>query len=137
MDEFSCPVIMDFMEVKKTVLLNLTKRQLVCFGVAAILGLPAYWYSKSIVGTQLASIILILISAPPIFLAIYHKNGMPAEKYLFYVIRQKFLLPKVRPYQSDSIYSRLERENVLRKEMYAIERSIAKKGRSKKKKAAK
>ena len=45
------PVPKDLTEVKTKVAFNLTKRQLICFGGAAAVGVPAYFLTRGIFGT--------------------------------------------------------------------------------------
>ena len=39
------------------------------------------------------------------FLAMYQKNGQPAEKILRYYFQARFVRPKVRPYKTNNYYS--------------------------------
>ena len=45
------PVPKDLSRVKTKVALNLTKRQLICFGCAAIIGVPTYLLTRGTLGT--------------------------------------------------------------------------------------
>ena len=49
------PVPKDLTKVKTKVMFNLTKRQLVCFGSGALLGVPLFFLLKEPVGTSAAS----------------------------------------------------------------------------------
>ncbi len=49
------PVPRDLTRVKTKVFLNLTKRQLICFGLAALIGVPSFFFIKSIGSTSLAA----------------------------------------------------------------------------------
>ena len=40
-------------------------------------------------------------------LAMYQKNGQPAEKILRYYLQARFIRPKVRPYQTRNYYALL------------------------------
>jgi len=51
----------------------------------------------------------------------YEKDGFPAEKLLFFMIRQKFLTPGIRPYKSENLFRELEEREKLRKELYYLE----------------
>ena len=46
------PVPRDLTRVKTKVFLNLTKRQLICFGLAALIGVPSFFFIKSIGNTD-------------------------------------------------------------------------------------
>ena len=45
------PVPKDLNAVKTKVMFNLTKRQLICFGAGAVLGLPAFFLLKNHIGS--------------------------------------------------------------------------------------
>lgn len=49
------PVPKDLTKVKTKVMFNLTKRQLVCFGSGALLGVPLFFLLKGPVGTSTAA----------------------------------------------------------------------------------
>ena len=55
----------DLTKVKNKIIFNLTKRQLICFGIAAAVGLPFYFLSRGIIGSSNAATgmcLLMLIS---------------------------------------------------------------------------
>ena len=51
------PVPKDLNAVKTKVLLNLTKRQLVCFGAGAALGVPLFFLLKAHTGVSTAAVV--------------------------------------------------------------------------------
>ena len=61
----------DLSKVKSKIAFNLTKRQLLCFSGAALLGFPVYLCTKDVLGTSTAGILMVLIMAPFFFLAMY------------------------------------------------------------------
>lgn len=75
--------------IKTKVAMNLTKRQLICFGSAGAVGIPFYIFTKGILGTQAAALLMVALMLPFFFLAMYEKDGFPAEKILYFMIRQK------------------------------------------------
>ena len=75
----SVPVPKDLSGIKTKVALNLTKRQIICFSGAALVGVPLYFLTKGILGTQGAAIIMVGAMLPFFFLAMYEKDGFPAE----------------------------------------------------------
>ena len=89
--------------IKTKVALNLTKRQLICFGGAAVVGIPFYLVTKGILGTQVSALIMVALMLPFFFLAMYEKDGFPAEKVLYFMVRQKLLTPGIRPYKSENL----------------------------------
>lgn len=117
----SVPVPKDLSGIKTKVALNLTKRQIICFSVAAVVGIPLYFLTRGAVGTQAAMLLMVGAMLPFFFLAMYTRDGFPAEKILYFMIRQKFLTPGIRPYRSENLYRKLEEREKLRKEVHRLE----------------
>ena len=88
----------DLTKVKSKVAFNLTARQLVCFGAAAVVGVPLFFVLRDTAGNTGATLGMMAVMLPMFFLAMYQKNGQPAEKILMYYIQSRFIRPKVRPY---------------------------------------
>ena len=107
--------------IKTKVALNLTKRQLICFGAAAATGIPLYLVTKKAIGTDIAAIIMIAVMLPFFLLAMYEKDGMPAEKVLKLVIRQKYLSPGIRRYRSENLFRQMEEWENMRREVIRLE----------------
>ena len=105
----------DLTKVKSKVMFNLTKRQLLCFGAAALLGVPSFFLIKSVAATSVAAICMMVIMMPFFFFAMYEKNGQHLEVMLGHFIEAVFIRPKVRPYKTDNLYSALEREKEAKK----------------------
>ena len=110
----------DLSKVKSKLLFNLTKRQLICFGSAALLGVPTFFLLRKPIGVSAATIVMMVIMMPLFFLAMYERNGQPLEKILRNIIRVCFLRPKQRPYETNNFYAVLERQDRLDKEVYQI-----------------
>ncbi len=55
------PVPKDLNAVKTKVMLNLTKRQLICFGGGAAIGVPLFFLLKDSIGTSAAAICMIIV----------------------------------------------------------------------------
>ena len=102
----------DLTKVKSKVAFNLTARQLICFGAAATVGVPLFFVLRDTAGNSGATLGMMAVMLPIFFLAMYQKNGQPAEKILMYYIRARFLRPKVRPYQTHNYYSILMKKGV-------------------------
>lgn len=117
----SVPVPKDLSGIKTKVALNLTKRQIICFSLAAIVGVPLYFVTKGILGTQGAAFLMVGAMLPFFFLAMYERDGFPAEKILYFMIRQKLLTPGIRPYKSENLYEQLEEQEKLRREVRELE----------------
>ena len=114
------PVPKDLNNVKTKVFLNLTKRQLICFGSGALLGVPLFFLLKENIATSAAAICMIVIMLPFFLLAMYEKNGQPLEKILHNIIQVSVVRPKQRPYRTNNFYSVIERQDKLDKEVYRI-----------------
>ncbi|MBR5179188.1 MAG: PrgI family protein, partial [Lachnospiraceae bacterium] len=69
----------DLTKVKSKVMFNLTKRQLICFSVAALIGVPSFFLIKSVASLSVAAFCMIAIMMPFFFMALYEKNGQPLE----------------------------------------------------------
>ncbi len=103
------PVPKDLSKVKTKVALNLTKRQLICFSAAAAIGVPSYLLSREALGGEGAMLLMIGLMLPLFFLAMYEKDGQPAEKILRNVLRTR-LWPGGRPYRTRNLYEIIEKE---------------------------
>lgn len=117
----SVQVPKDLSGIKTKVALNLTKRQIICFSGAAVTGIPLYFLTKGILGTSAASLLMMGAMLPFFFFAMYEKNGFPAEKILYFMIRQKILTPGIRPYKSENLFTALEEREKLRREVRDLE----------------
>ena len=106
--------------IKTKVAMNLTKRQLICFGAAGAVGIPFYIFTKDVIGTQVSALIMVAVMLPFFFLAMYEKDGQPLEVIAGHFIQAKFIRPKVRPYQTNNYYDALMRQYQLEKEVNAI-----------------
>lgn len=116
------PVPKDLTKVKSKVLFNLTKRQLICFGSGALIGVPLFFLLRSSLGASSAAILMVLSMVPLFVMGLYEKNGRPLEKVLGDVIQTVFLRPKRRPYQTDNLYAVLMRQEQMEREVQKIVR---------------
>ena len=114
------PVPRDLTRVKSKVFFNLTKRQLICFGTAALIGVPFFFLLKSAGNVSLAALGMIIIMLPLFSLAMYEKDGQPLEVIANHFIQAKFVRPKIRPYQTDNYYDVLLRQYQLEREVEQI-----------------
>ena len=100
----------DLSRIQSKVLFGLTKRQVICFGAAALC--------------------MILVMLPFFLFAMYEKNGQPLEVFLGHLIQNKFIRPKVRIYQTNNLYSALVRQSQLEQEVKRIARKDRKTGKA-------
>ena len=98
------PVPKDLSKVKTKVAFNLTKRQIVCFAVALLLGLPLFFLLKDSTGTSLASMAMIAVMLPCFLFAMYEKHGQPLEVVVKNIIQTKFIAPKERPFPGSCLF---------------------------------
>ena len=114
------PVPKDLTKVKTKVAFNLTKRQLLCFGGGALIGVPLFFLLKEPVGTSTATMCMVLVMLPCFLLAMYEKNGQPLEKIIGNMLKVSVIRSKKRPYRTNNFYAVLERQEKLEQEVYHI-----------------
>lgn len=112
----------DLTKVKSKVMFNLTKRQLICFGMAVLIGVQSFFLMKTVMKTNTAVMGMMVIMMPFFFLAMYEKNGQPLEVILNHMIQAVFKRPKIRPYKTDNYYAALLRQAEAEKEVEKIVR---------------
>lgn len=114
------PVPRDLTKVKSKVAFNLTKRQLICFCIAAAIGVPTFFLLKKIGDSTFAAMGMMIVMMPLFFFAMYEKNGQPLEVFLHHFIQATFIRPKIRPYKTDNYYAALMRQEKAEKEVEKI-----------------
>lgn len=119
----------DLTKIKSKMLFGLTKRQLVCFGSAALVGVPLFFLSKGSMGTTPAALCMILVMLPFFLFALYEKNGQTPEALLGNLIQCKFIRPKKRVYQTNNAYSALEKQAELERTVGRIASGAGKRGK--------
>ena len=120
----------DLTKVKSKVLFGLTRRQLICFGAAVLVGVPLFFLLKNRVASSAATLCMILVMLPFFLFAMYEKNGQPLEVFLGHLIQNKFIRPKVCIYQTNNLYSALVRQSQLEQEVKRIARKGRKTGKA-------
>lgn len=100
----------DLTKVKSKVMFNLTKRQLMCFGMAVLAGVPSFFLLKAALSVNAAVMGMMAVMMPFFFFAMYEKNGQPLEAIIIHIIESAFIRPKIRPYATDNYYSALIRQ---------------------------
>lgn len=105
----------DLTKVKNKVVLNLTKRQLVCLSVAAAVGLPFYFLTRNLIGTSNAATGMVLLMLPAFMFAMYEKDGLPLEKILWNIVTVKLIRPAIRRYEVENFYEMDEGETAQEK----------------------
>jgi hypothetical protein len=95
----------DLSKIKTKMAFNLTKRQLICFGIAAAVGIPTYLFTRSAIGNTGAMFLMTGLMLPCFLLAMYERDGLPFEKVLRNIVRTSFLWPRTRPYRTENFYA--------------------------------
>ena len=116
----------DLTKVKNKIIFNLTKRQLICFGIAAAVGVPFYFLTRGIIGSSNAATGMCLLMLPAFLFAMYEKDGLPLEKVLKNMITVKFIRPPVRKYQMENLY---EKKFIMVRKKKGGQKSVKKKKR--------
>ena len=110
----------DLTRVKSKVFFNLTKRQLICFGAGALIGVPTFFLLRQLGNVSLAVMGMMIVMLPMFFLGMYEKDGQPLEVIAKQFIQAKFIRPKVRPYQTNNYYAALIRQAEAEQEVQRI-----------------
>ena len=90
------PIPKDLKKVKTKVALNLTKRQLIGFFLAGIIGIPVYLFMRKFVANDIAVIFLIVVTLPVFFVTLFEKDGLTFEKYFKHIYLHKCYQPQKR-----------------------------------------
>lgn len=114
------PVPRDLTKVKSKVLFGLTKRQLICFSIAAALGVPAFFLLKKTGNISLAALGMMILMMPMFFLGMYEKNGQPLETMVVHFLRARFLRPRKRIYQTRNFFSEYKKQKAAEEEVRKI-----------------
>ena len=110
----------DLANIKTKVLFGLTRRQIICFGAAALIGVPLFFLLRNTVSSSSATIWMVMAMLPFFLFAMYERNGQPLEVFLKHMVQTIFVRPKIRTYQTTNIYAEVERQEKLRKEVQRI-----------------
>lgn len=94
----------DLTKVKSKVVFGLTKRQLICFGGALLVGVPLFFLIRGRVPTSAAALIMVFAMLPGFLLALYEKHGQPLEVVVRQIVECCFIQPKERPYQTNNAF---------------------------------
>ena len=84
----------DLSKIKTKIAFNLTKRQLICFGAGAAIGVPTYLLTRQAIGNTVALFAMLTIMLPAFLLAMIRN-----------IVRVKFTRPGIRPYRTENIYA--------------------------------
>ena len=110
----------DLAQVKSKVFLNLTARQLICFGSGILVGLPLFFVFNKLLPSSAAAVIMICVMLPFFLFAMYERHGQPLEVILGQMIQTLFVRPKERPYQTHNFYAAVQQQIQVEKEVRAV-----------------
>ena len=96
-------------KVKTKVAFNLTKRQLIGFTLAGLVGIPVYLFMRKFMPNDIAVIFLIVSTLPIFFITLFEKDGLTFEKYFKHIYLHKFYQPKKRVRKE--VYLEQEKKN--------------------------
>ena len=119
----------DLTRVKSKVLFGLTKRQLICFGTGALIGVPVYFFVRAAGNLSLAALAMIVVMLPFFFLGLYERNGQPPEVVARQFYQARFVRPKVRPYRTNNYYAALMRQADAQEEVNRVVQAAERKAR--------
>lgn len=110
----------DLTRVKSKFLFNLTKRQVVCFGLGALVGLPVFFLTKDAAGVSMSAVLMILVMLPFFMFAMFERNGQPLEVLLRHYVQARFIRPRTRIFETQNFYAVLDQNTRNRREASRI-----------------
>ena len=110
----------DLTKVKSKVFFNLTKRQVICFGIGILIGVPVFFLLRNALPVSAAAMIMIVVMMPAFLFAMFERNGQPLEKLLHHIIQSRFVRPKKRVFRTDNFYAAVQRQAQLDKEVKTL-----------------
>lgn len=126
----------DFAAYEPKVAAGLTKRQMICFVLAALFGIPVYYMTKDMIGTDLAGIVMVLVMMPLFLLAMYKKDGQKLESVLKHYVKEQYFSNKVRVVSTNPVIYGAMQTSAYAKEVKGNKKGILKpKGKKGKKQA--
>lgn len=96
----------DLSKIKSKFAAGLTGSQIVHILAGASLGVPLFFMARGSVGNGPAMLILFACVAPFAFLALYEKDGQPAKRWIFIILRHK-IYPQQRIFKTQNFYSKV------------------------------
>ena len=91
-------------DYKEKFLFGLTVRQLVSAVVALAICVPLFIFGKDYLGDDMVGWIIILVAIPVFAFGFFKYDGMPFEKFLAILYRQKWVEPQKRKYEELPVF---------------------------------
>lgn len=98
----------DLNDIKEKFIMGFTKRQVICFGIGLVMGLPVFFLTRTALGMSGAIFAMGACAAPAILCGLYRKNGVFLEKQAKYIY-EYFTRPRKRYYKTTNIFECIER----------------------------
>ena len=118
----SVDMVTDPTKVKPKFIGSFTKRQVVCYGLAALIGIPFYLLVKDTIGKETAALFMVALMFPFIIASMYEKDGLPAERYFYRFFLWKFIRPVKRNYKKENRFERDAKRKKMEEEVMRLER---------------
>lgn len=120
----------DLNDIKQKFMFNLTKWQVVSFGIGAVLGVPMFFLTRNTLGLSGGIIVMGCCAAPALLCGMYKRNGIFFEQVIKNMI-QYFKRPRKRIYRTVNVYESIERHieyNRLKRVIHQAEGGNKKRG---------
>lgn len=98
----------DLNDIKEKFIMGFTKRQVICFGIGLVIGVPVFFLTRAALGMSGAIFAMGACAAPAILCGLYRKNGVFMEKQAKYM-KKYFTRPRKRYYKTTNIFECIER----------------------------
>ena len=99
---------------------NLTKRQIICFGLGALVGVPLFFLTKGSIGSSMAAALMTIVMLPFFMFAMFERNGQPLEVLLRHFVQARFIRPRTRVYETENFYAVIEKNIQNKREVKRI-----------------
>ena len=98
----------DLNDIKEKFIMGFTKRQVICFGIGLVIGLPVFFLTRTALGMSGAIFAMGACAAPAILCGLFKKNGVFLEKQVKFIF-EYFTRPRKRYYKTTNIFECIER----------------------------
>ena len=98
----------DLNDIKEKFIMGFTKRQVICFGIGLVIGLPVFFLTRTALGMSGAIFAMGACAAPAILCGLFKKNGVFLEKQVKFIF-EYFIRPRKRYYKTTNIFECIER----------------------------
>ena len=96
----------DLDRIKSRFALGMTGSQILHILAGASIGIPLFFFTRGSLGNGPAMLLLFASVAPFAFLGLYEKDGQPAKRWLYTILRHK-IYPQKRIYKTQNFYSKI------------------------------